>query len=131
VIAVQAVVTYLLLPAPKAAESARKPDEKDQHAQTPAAEPEHDVIEGDVAEVSLGDFSFSNGTAAPGSIIHVNFKLAAVASAKQVSSLEGQVKLHEARIRQAVNKIVRSSSFDELNDPNLSTIKRLVREEIN
>jgi flotillin len=44
---------------------------------------------------------------------------------------EAQVKVHTARIRQAVNKIVRSSSLEELNDPNLGTIKRLVREEIN
>jgi hypothetical protein len=39
--------------------------------------------------------------------------------------------MHTARIRQAVNKIVRSSSLEELNDPSLGTIKRLTREEIN
>jgi len=135
VIAVQVVVTYLLLPHPAASESSHKPqhEEKahDHHAPASTHEPEGDGPDGDVAEVSLGDFSFSNGTAAPGIIIHVDFKLAAVASSKQASSLEAQAKVHTARIRQAVNKIVRSSSLEELNDPNLGTIKRLVREEIN
>lgn len=135
VIAVQVVVTYLLLPHPAASDSGHKPQhaekEHDHHPPEPSHEPEGDSPEGEVAEVSLGDFSFSNGTAAPGIIIHVDFKLAAVASSKQASSLETQVKVHTARIRQAVNKIVRSSSLEELNDPNLGTIKRLIREEIN
>ena len=35
------------------------------------------------------------------------------------------------RVREKVNKIVRSSNLDELNDPNLGTIKRLIKEDIN
>ena len=128
VIVVQAIVTYLLLPG---AEKTHKLDEKDHAAAEPAPEPEVGAIDGDVAEVPVGDFSFSNGTAVPGSIIHVDFKMSAVASAKQASNLEQQFKMRQARIRQAVNKIVRSSNLEELNDPNLGTIKRLIREEIN
>lgn len=130
VITVQAIVTYLLMPHPASSDAGHKGEDKE-HASASSHEHEADSPDGDVAEVSLGDFSFSNGTAAPGAIIHVDFKLSAVASAKQASSLEAQVKLHTARIRQAVNKIVRSSNLEELNDPTLATIKRLIREDIN
>jgi hypothetical protein len=81
--------------------------------------------------VALGDYSFSNTTAMAGSVLHVDFKLAAVSSSKQASSLEERVKTNSARIRQAVNKIVRSSNLEELNDPHLGTIKRLIKEDIN
>ena len=35
------------------------------------------------------------------------------------------------RVRQAVVKVARSSNREDLEDPNLSTMKRLIREEIN
>ena len=129
---VQVVVTSLLLPGHATSDAGHKHEDKE-HA---AAEQHHgeeaaDGAEGEFAEVPMGDFSFSNGTAAPGMIIHVDFKLSAVATAKQASSLDAQLKLHQARVRQAVNKIVRMSNLEEINDPNLATIKRLVREDIN
>ena len=130
VVAVQAVVTYLLLPHSAASDPGHKAPEK-QTANVATHEHETESNEGDVAEVALGDFSFSNGTAMPGSIINVSFKLAAVTSAKQAASLEAQVKTHAARIGQAVNKIVRGSNLEELNDPNLYAIKRSVRDEVN
>jgi flagellar basal body-associated protein FliL len=130
VVAVQAIVTYLLLPHSAASDPGHKTPEKEA-ATAPTGEHETESNEGDVAEVALGDFSFSNGTAVPGAIIHVDFKLAAVTSAKQATSLEAQVKIHTARIRQAVNKIVRGSNLEELNDPNLYAIKRSVRDEVN
>jgi flagellar basal body-associated protein FliL len=130
VVAVQAFVTYLLLPHSPASDAGHKTPEKEA-ATAPAHEHEPESNEGDVAEVALGDFSFSNGTAMPGAIIHVDFKLAAVTSAKQATSLEAQVKIHTARIRQAVNKIVRGSNLEELNDPNMYAIKRSVRDEVN
>jgi len=85
----------------------------------------------DTAEVILGEFDSSNGTASPGSMVHVSFKIAAVTPASLASVLEQKLKTHQARIRQIVNTIVRSSSLDDLNDPNLATIKRLIREEVN
>ena len=132
VVIVQVVVTSLLLPGHAASDAARKHDDKD-HAATEHhhSDGEADGADGEFAEVPMGDFSFSNGTAAPGMIIHVDFKLSAVATSKQASSLDAQLKLHQARVRQAVNKIVRMSSLEELNDPNLATIKRLIREDIN
>jgi len=130
VVAVQAIVTYLLVPHSPSSDPGHKAPEKET-ATVASHEHENESNEGDVAEVALGDFSFSNGTAVPGAIIHVDFKLAAVTSAKQAASLEAQVKIHTARIRQAVNKIVRGSNLEELNDPNLYAIKRSVRDEVN
>jgi flagellar basal body-associated protein FliL len=132
VVIVQVVVTSLLLPGHAASNAAHKHDDKDRAAtEHHHGDGEAEGADGEFAEVPMGDFSFSNGTAAPGMIIHVDFKLSAVATSKQASSLDAQLKLHQARVRQAVNKIVRMSSLEELNDPNLATIKRLIREDIN
>jgi flagellar basal body-associated protein FliL len=132
VIVVQAVVTAVVLPHRSGStDPVHKSEDKGHGTSEHHEVAEHQSPEGEFAEVSLGDFSFSNGTAAPGVIIHVDFKLSAVCSSKHASNLESQIKSHTARIRQAVNKIVRSSSLEEMNDPNLGTIKRLIREEIN
>ena len=137
VVLVQGVVTYLLIPHASSSDAGHKPAEKE-HGAAAAHEPDHghhghdaEPHEGDVAEVSLGNFSFSNGVAVPGVILHVDFKLTAITAAKQAASLESQVKVHDARIRQAVNKIVRGSNLEELNDPNMHAIKRSIREEVN
>ena len=53
------------------------------------------------------------------------------AAGSQASSLKQQLEVHSARVRQLVNQIVRRSSLEDLNDPNLSTIKRLIRQEVN
>jgi len=132
VIVVQAVVTAVVLPhRSSSSEGGHKSEDKGHGTAEHHETAEHQGPEGEFAEVSLGDFSFSNCTAAPGVIMHVDFKMSAICSSKHASNLESQIKSHTARIRQAVNKIVRSSSLEEMNDPNLGTIKRLVREEIN
>jgi len=132
IITAQAVITYLLIP--KAAATPKDPAAGDKQAAGASGAPVEEVPDVRVAnsaEVSLGDFNCTNSTAAPGVVIHVDFKLYAVTTSQQASQLEQQVKSHQARVRQIVNKIVRSSSLEDLNDPNLGTIKRLVREEIN
>jgi flagellar basal body-associated protein FliL len=133
VVIVQVVVTSLLMPGHPAADTGAKHEDKEHEHAAPDAHGHGDgeAAEGEFAEVPMGDFSFSNGTAAPGMIIHVDFKLSAVATSKQASSLDAQLKVHQARVRQAVNKIVRMCNLEELNDPNLATIKRLIREDIN
>lgn len=128
VITAQAVITWLLMP------SAQPPKPADPAAQTEIPEKTDepaDPVESDVAEVPIGDFNCTNNTAAPGVVMHVDFKLAALTSNRQSSALESQLKQHQGRVRQLVSKVIRSSNLEELNDPNLGTIKRLVREEIN
>jgi flagellar basal body-associated protein FliL len=97
------------------------------HAQTGETE----VPADDTAEVAIGDFNCSNGSASPGSILHVDFKMSALTSPNRVADLERLMKSHQARIRGSVNRILRGSSLEELNDPNLFTIRRSLREELN
>jgi flagellar basal body-associated protein FliL len=132
VIVVQIVVTMMLLPGHKSSGGGDHKSESKEHATDDHhGGGEGEGAEGEFAEVTLGDYSFSNSTAVPGIIIHVDFKLSAVATSKMASSLESQLKVHQMRVREKVNKIVRSSNLDELNDPNLGTIKRLIKEDIN
>lgn len=133
VIVVQVVVTYLLMPHGNAAGDHESSSDGDKHAAAAHGDERDPDAEdlSDMAEVPIGDFNFSNSTASPGSIIHVDFKLAAVTTAGQSANLDKYLKAHSARVRQLVNKIIRSSSLEELNDPNMGTIKRLIREEIN
>ena len=121
----------MLLPGHKSSGGDSKSDAKEHATGDHHGGGEGDAAEGEFAEVTLGDYSFSNSTAVPGIIIHVDFKLSAVATSKMASNLESQLKVHQMRVREKVNKIVRSSNLDELNDPNLGTIKRLIKEDIN
>jgi len=85
-----------------------------------------------VAEVPIGNgFSCTNSRAAAGTTVHIDFKLVALVAADQALNFETKLKEHDARVRQAIIKVARSTSLEDLNDPNLSTIKRLIREEIN
>lgn len=123
IVTIQVVLTLLLMP--------KAQTEKAEPKEAQKAESEAVVDEAEHAEVNLGDFNCTNNTAAPGVVIHLDFKLTAITSPKQESTLQGLLKSHQARIRQIVGKIVRSSNLEDLNDPNLGTIKRLVREEVN
>ncbi len=86
----------------------------------------------DAVEVTVDSFSTTNSRAAPGSVIHLTFKLTAVVSSGQDIEFEHAANQHHnARVRQAVLKVARSANLEDLNDPNLTTIKRQLREEIN
>lgn len=128
-IVVNLVVLYMLVPR----EAAAKPDE--------AASKEHGGKGGhndeptgpvdDTVEVVIGEFNSTNVIASPGLVIHVDFKLSAITTGGQASSLEAQLKTHQARVREKVFRIARSSNLEDLNDPNLGTLKRQIREDIN
>jgi flagellar basal body-associated protein FliL len=86
----------------------------------------------ETVEVLVDSFSTTNSRAAPGSVIHLTFKLTAVVPSGQDVSFEHAANQHHnARVRQAVLKVARSASLEDLNDPNLTTVKRQLREEIN
>lgn len=130
-IVVNLVVLYMLMPR----DSGSKPDEaatkehgghgKGGHNDEPTG-PVDDTV-----EVVIGEFNCTNAIASPGLIIHVDFKLSAITSGGQASSLEAQLKTHQARVREKVFRIARSSNHEDLNDPNLGTLKRQIREDIN
>ncbi len=82
------------------------------------------------AEEPLGD-PFNCTTRQQESNLHLRFKVVAVVeSGRQVQFRDANT-LHKTRVRQAVEKILRSADREDLNDPNLSTLKRLMKEEIN
>ena len=86
----------------------------------------------DLAEVAIDSFNCTNNLVAPGSVLHLSFKVIAVVPAKQSLIFEENAnRTHKTRVRQSIERIARSSSLEDLNDPNLSTIKRLIREETN
>ncbi|HEX6984464.1 MAG TPA: flagellar basal body-associated FliL family protein [Planctomycetaceae bacterium] len=86
----------------------------------------------DSVEVLIDTFSTTNSRAAPGTVVHVTFKLTGVVPAGQEVAFEHAANQHHnTRVRQAVEKVARSASLDDLTDPNLTTVKRQLREEIN
>jgi hypothetical protein len=87
----------------------------------------------DTAEAKIADFRTTNTRAATqGSEINITFTLAAVVSVDAKADFEDAVKNnHQFRVRQAVEGVCRSATLQDLTDPELGTIKRLVRSEIN
>lgn len=86
----------------------------------------------ELVEVPIDTFNTSNRTAAVGRVIHVRFNLVATVPREHELALDEAVKhTMPARIRQAVTEVARSSSLDDLKDPELSVLKRQVKEEIN
>ena len=127
VMLLEAVGMYFLLPAPSVANEIT-------NASVVSGE-EGSTESGDALatkEVNIDKFNTTNSIAAPGSVIHVSFTLVAIVSADNVTSFETVVSDEKKwRVQQVVIKVVRSASLEDLNDPNLGTIKRLIREEIN
>jgi flagellar basal body-associated protein FliL len=125
VMAVEGAGIYLLLPSPASGGAAdEKPAAPDESAKA-------DV--GHTVEVPIEPIvNVTNSLAAPGSIIHVTFKLVAVVPRDQQLAFEDAVNVeHNARVRQAIVKVARSTNMDDLSDPELSTLKRMIREEMN
>lgn len=123
---VEAIGMYFLLPAPSVADDAQ--------GELAATEEGADGEEGDIEmkEVEIGAFKTTNTIAAPGSIIHVSFTAIAMVSAENEDSFNTAVKeQYNWRVKQAVSKVIRSSSLEDLNAPSQGTISRLIREEIN
>ena len=84
-----------------------------------------------MTEIPIGNgFRCTNSSATEGTI-HIDFKLIALVPSKLAEHFKSKLKDHEFRIRQAVEKVARSNRLEDLNDPTLSKMKRLICEEIN
>ena len=94
-----------------------------------SAATKEDVAIGDYAEEPIGEFKCTNNQEE--SIVHLRFKVDAVVKNSARVSFRDANNARKARVREVIEKIVRSASRDDLNDPNLSTLKRLIKVEVN
>jgi len=87
----------------------------------------------ETVEVKIDEFRTTNTLAATeGSEINLTFTLAAVVSRDAEADFEEAIKKnHQYRVRQAVERVCRNATAQDLHDPELGTIKRLMKEEIN
>ncbi|QDT42098.1 hypothetical protein Pan241w_21790 [Gimesia alba] len=86
----------------------------------------------ETSEVPIENFSVTNNIAEPGATIHVTFNLVALVEQGSAADFESMVKEQsKARVKQAVIEVVRKSSLSDLNDPQLGTMKRMMKEAIN
>lgn len=124
VVGVEIAAVWFLLPSPEMA-GARK------NTSDGAFDEGLDTGEPATREVLIDTFNVTNRRAAAG-VIHIAFRLVAVVAAEhEVAFNEAANRLHRARVRQAVVKVARMSSLEDLGDPELSTVKRRIREEVN
>ena len=128
VMAVEAMAIYFVLPQPAAPVSAGEDDTA--LGENPDREDvNHDV---DTVEVEVGRFDTTNSRADSSAVIHISFKLYAIVARDQKVSFDQAAKSkHKARVRQAVITVCRSSSLNDLSDPELGVIKRKIRETVN
>ena len=87
----------------------------------------------ETVEVKIDEFRITNSLAASqGSEINLTFTLAAVVSRDAELDFKNAVgKNQKYRVRQSVERVCRSATLQDLTDPELGTIKRLMKEEIN
>lgn len=86
----------------------------------------------ELVEVEVHAFNVTNTKAAPDTIVHIAFKLHALVAMDQQDAFDEAANTqNKARVREAVERIMRSATLDYLEDPSLSTLKRLLREEVN
>jgi len=133
VMGAQTAVVYLILPAPTngAAESAGH-DAEHGEASSSGHGDGHLAGRGGTEEVEISDFSSSVSANSGGSIIFVTFRLFATVPSSSRADFEKYItQSHKARVHQAVVKVIRMSSMDDLNDPQLDVFKRNLRTEIN
>jgi hypothetical protein len=124
VMIVQGAAMYLLFPKPA---ETNKDD-------AVSSDPEEGSGSSNIAtaEVLIDSFNTTNSRAEPGSVLNVTFELVAeVSSDNELVFTEAANKAHKARVKQAIVEVIRSASLPDLNDPDLITIKRLMKEKIN
>ncbi|MDA0831919.1 MAG: flagellar basal body-associated FliL family protein [Planctomycetota bacterium] len=111
--------------------------EQDATTVTPVVETETTPAESSVSaggnqrETEIGSFNCTNNQAAPGSILHISFRLAVTIPESDRDAFDTAVELHKHRINEAVTVVFRRSTLEDLNDADLQTIKRRIQESIN
>ena len=93
--------------------------------------PKPDDEEEELVEVEVHDFSVTNTIAATDTVVHISFKVHALLAIDQETGFKEKITAsHKVRVRESIETIFRSATMEDLTDSSLSTLKRLVREEI-
>ncbi len=120
----EAAIIYVVIPPRAAAADSSEGEKADTRLDSPVTD--------DMAEIVIDSFNCTNNGIAPGSVIHLSFKVIGIVPAGQHLAFEENAnRTHKTRVRQSIERIARSATLEDLNDPSLSTIKRLIREETN
>jgi len=126
VMAVQAVATALLLPKSQATPASGQAAEAGHAKEETHAEKEENLVEAEIGSFSVS-LEENNGI-----LWNVSFKLfAGIASSAKTEFADAVGERFKARIKQAVVKVVRRSSIEDLRDPQLDLFKRNLKTEIN
>jgi flagellar basal body-associated protein FliL len=120
---VEAVVFVMLMPRSSKPTAGAAADGTGDAAATPEAPTS------DYAEEPIGEFKCTNNQEE--SMLHLRFKVDAVVKSSERVPFRDANNARKARVREVIEKIVRSASRDDLDDPNLSTLKRLIKVEVN
>ena len=127
VMAIQAVAAFLLLPKGQATPAAGQAAEAGHVTEESKTTEKADNL----VEAEIGAFSVSLEENA-GILWNVSFKLYAAVSPEAKNEFADAVgERFKARIKQAVVKVVRRSSIEDLRDPQLDLFKRNLKTEIN
>lgn len=123
----QVGVIYFFVPAPASTTDATSEDDS-----AVSADATDDTAFDEVVEVEIDTFNVTNSGAGNGTVIHISFKLVAIVSKNIEHEFDTAVnETNQHRVRQAILQVARSTSRNDLNDPNLRAMKRRIREEIN
>ena len=134
VMGAQTAVVYLILPSPSdGGHDAAVEHEGDGHGDAHGSgHGGHGGSHGDTEEVEIADFSSTVSTNGGGTIFFVTFKLSATVAKSIREEFVTLVTLsHKARVNEAVVKVIRKSSMEDLNDAELDVFRRNLRSEIN
>jgi flagellar basal body-associated protein FliL len=130
VIVAQVAITFvalkILIPAPAAA-AGDKTGEDPAAAQSRLADPAEKAL----IEATIGDFNVTNTKAQEGVTLHIDVKLTALCAQPHKQSFEEKLRHHSGRVRETVMEVIRACTLADLDDPQLLTIKRRVKEELN
>lgn len=128
VMAVEAAAIYFLVPQPVHSGS---PGENNGEGTDPGGGGGIGDPDLDTAEESIGIFNITVNQSGSG-VIHLTFELVAIVSRDSLDQFKDVIEKEQYhRVRQAIVKVARSSSLEEITDPHLDTMKRLIREEVN
>lgn len=126
VMSAQAAAMYLLLPQPTTELAQGEDGVGSGLGQNHTSESEFDTV-----EVKIDTFNSTNSNSPDGGSIHVTFVLYATVASDVQRVFSDAISSHRARVSQAIIKVIRMSSREDLRDPELNVVKRRIKEGVN